>query len=180
MLAVNPIFTYFSCTFQTRTKLVIHSGLAHCWLLSAFSSFSPLSLSLSPSVRCPSINAATRSHDCGTVTFELCIRPDAATSEYYRVIRTDANPGGSPQIKLIQSVSVEPLLHFGRGDARTLDERTRAVTLIPSRVSIINVFSIIYCIYLWRIRYYRTIRLNYVVEREKNRLFCRMKICQFF
>lgn len=27
------------------------------------------------------------------------------TSEYYRVIRTDANPAGSPQIKLIQSVS---------------------------------------------------------------------------
>lgn len=53
-------------------------------------------------VRCPSI-PVTRSHDCGTVTFELCIRPDTATSEYYPVIRTDASPAGSPQIKLIQS-----------------------------------------------------------------------------
>lgn len=101
---MNIIFICTSLAFQRRTKLVIQ-GLSTVDS-SAFSSFSLLSLSLS--VRTLSIyKRVTRSHDCGTVTFELCIRPDAATSEYYRVIRTDANPGGSPQIKLIQSASLD-------------------------------------------------------------------------
>lgn len=101
---MNIIFICTSLAFQRRTKLVIQ-GLSTVDS-SAFSSFSLLSLSLF--VRTLSIyKRVTRSHDCGTVTFELCIRPDAATSEYYRVIRTDANPGGSPQIKLIQSASLD-------------------------------------------------------------------------
>lgn len=103
---MNIIFICISLAFQRRTKLVIQ-GLSTVDS-SAFSSFSLLSLSLCLSVRTLSIyKRVTRSHDCGTVTFELCIRPDAATSEYYRVIRTDANPGGSPQIKLIQSASLD-------------------------------------------------------------------------